>query len=181
MKKSHFIYILMSMLLLVSCEVQQGGEKSLVDYVDPNIGGIGQIGHGLTSTSPTVSMPYGMMRISPITTPGINDKYLADKIYGFPAGSLSLMPMRYCVKFQIYFQLFFFFLPLFCRRKASCDSLHRSLSCIAGTLFPRNFYVCLSGKAEGRAYAHHSPKFQVFASNISCFFHKVYISPSNLR
>jgi len=38
-------------------------------------------------------MPYGMMRISPITTPGITDRYLADKIYGFPAGGMTLMPM----------------------------------------------------------------------------------------
>ncbi len=38
-------------------------------------------------------MPYGMMSISPITTPGIDDRYLADKIYGFPAGGVTLMPM----------------------------------------------------------------------------------------
>src|ERR1700680_863774 len=58
-------------------------QKEPVDYVAPNIGGIGQL---LTATMPYVQRPYGMARIAPITTPGITDRYLADKIYGFPAG-----------------------------------------------------------------------------------------------
>ena len=74
--------------LSLSASAQQNKEP--VDYVDPNIGGIGQL---LSATSPNVIMPYGMMRISPITTPGITDRYLADKIYGFPAGGMTLMPM----------------------------------------------------------------------------------------
>jgi predicted alpha-1,2-mannosidase len=64
--------------------------KEPVDYVDPNIGGIGQL---LSAVSPSVVMPYGMMHIAPITTPGITDRYLADKIYGFPGGGMTLMPM----------------------------------------------------------------------------------------
>jgi predicted alpha-1,2-mannosidase len=63
-------------------------EKEPVDYVNPNIGGIGQM---LQPTQPLVQYPYGMMRIAPITTPGITDRYLADKIYGFPAGGVLLM------------------------------------------------------------------------------------------
>ena len=59
-----------------------------VDFVSPNIGGIGQL---LTSTSPVVQRPHGMAMLAPITTPGITDHYLADKIYGFPAGSATLM------------------------------------------------------------------------------------------
>ena len=62
--------------------------KQPVDYVDPNIGGIGQL---LTATVPYVQYPYGMARVAPITTPGITDRYLADKIYGFPAGPALLM------------------------------------------------------------------------------------------
>jgi putative alpha-1,2-mannosidase len=65
-------------------------KKKPVDYVDPNIGGIGQL---LSSTNPHVMMPFGMMAIWPMTTPGISDRYLADKIYGFPAGGLTMMPM----------------------------------------------------------------------------------------
>ena len=62
--------------------------KEPVDYVSPNIGGIGQL---LTATIPYVQRPHGMARIAPITTPGITDRYLADKIYGFPAGPAILM------------------------------------------------------------------------------------------
>ena len=59
-----------------------------VDYVSPNIGGIGQL---LQPTIPYVQYPHGMMRVAPITTPGITDRYLADKIYGFPVGPAILM------------------------------------------------------------------------------------------
>src|SRR5580693_1034443 len=62
--------------------------KDPVDYVSPNIGGIGQL---LTATIPYVQWPHGMARLAPITTPGITDRYLADKIYGFPAGPAMLM------------------------------------------------------------------------------------------
>src|SRR5581483_5945180 len=62
--------------------------KQPVDYVDPNIGGIGQL---LTATVPYVQYPYGMARVAPVTTPGITDRYVADKIYGFPVGPALLM------------------------------------------------------------------------------------------
>ncbi|MBM7566970.1 GH92 family glycosyl hydrolase [Paenibacillus sacheonensis] len=62
-----------------------------VDYVNPMIG---TIGHLLTSTSPTVSLPHGMMKLAPITTPGIMDRYLAERIFGFPAGCAYLMPTQ---------------------------------------------------------------------------------------
>src|SRR5665213_32255 len=71
---------------LFAAPVQQ--QKAPVDYVSPNIGGIGQL---LTATIPYVQYPHGMARIAPITTPGIKDRYLADKIYGFPAGPAVLM------------------------------------------------------------------------------------------
>ena len=63
-------------------------QKEPVDYVAPNIGGIGQL---LTATIPYVQCPHGMARLAPTTTPGITDRYLADKIYGFPAGPALLM------------------------------------------------------------------------------------------
>ena len=63
-------------------------QKEPVDYVSPNIGGIGQL---LTATIPYVQRPHGMARLAPITTPGITDRYLADKIYGFPIGAVTLM------------------------------------------------------------------------------------------
>ena len=51
-----------------------------VDYVNPNIG---TIGHLLKATTPDVQLPRGMIRLIPITAPGIRDIYLADKIYSF--------------------------------------------------------------------------------------------------
>ncbi len=65
-------------------------KKDLVDYVNPNIGGIGQM---LTATAPIVKLPSGMASTSPVFTPGITDRYLADKIYGFPAGGFTFMPI----------------------------------------------------------------------------------------
>ena len=62
--------------------------KEPIDEVSPNIGGIGQL---LTATIPYVQYPHGMARLYPVTTPGITDRYLADKIYGFPAGPALLM------------------------------------------------------------------------------------------
>jgi putative alpha-1,2-mannosidase len=63
-------------------------QKAPVDYVSPNIGGMGQL---LSATVPYVQYPHGMARIAPITTPDITDRYLADKIYGFSAGASMLM------------------------------------------------------------------------------------------
>lgn len=63
-------------------------KKDLVDYVNPHIGGIG---HLLTATSPLVLLPHGMMQIAPRVTPGIVDRYLADKIYDFPFGVAGIM------------------------------------------------------------------------------------------
>jgi predicted alpha-1,2-mannosidase len=71
-----------------SCIVVGQSRKDSIDYVSPNIGGIGQL---LTATVPYVQYPHGMARLYPMTTPGINDRYLADKIYGFPAGPATLM------------------------------------------------------------------------------------------
>jgi predicted alpha-1,2-mannosidase len=50
-------------------------------YVDPNIGGIG---HLLTATYPTVYRPHGMVGVTPQFDPAVNDRYLADHIWGFP-------------------------------------------------------------------------------------------------
>jgi len=61
-----------------------------VDYVDTNIG---TLSWKTWSTSPTVQLPHGMMEIDPFTTPGIGDKYLADKIYAFFTEGFSLMPV----------------------------------------------------------------------------------------
>ncbi len=76
-------------IILGSALVGLGQQKrEAVDYVSPNIGGIGQL---LTATIPYVQRPHGMARLAPVVTPEIMDRYLADKIYGFPAGPALLM------------------------------------------------------------------------------------------
>lgn len=52
-----------------------------VDLVNPYIG---NVSHVLMPTFPTVHRPFGMIRFWPVTTPGINDTYVANKICGFP-------------------------------------------------------------------------------------------------
>ena len=56
-------------------------DKDLVDLVNTRIGAIS---HLLVPTFPTVFLPNSMIRIHPYTTPGVNDNYLASRIFGFP-------------------------------------------------------------------------------------------------
>lgn len=79
---------LLAALAICAIAAAEPPAKQPVDYVDPNIGGIGQL---LTATIPYVQYPHGMARLYSVTTPGITDRYLADKIYGFPAGPALLM------------------------------------------------------------------------------------------
>ena len=37
----------------------------------------------LTTKAPTVHRPHSMARVFPVTKPGLSDRYLSDKIYGF--------------------------------------------------------------------------------------------------
>ena len=76
-------------LLLALAPAVLGQTKQPVDYVDPHIGSISYL---LKSVPPTVQLPFGMMRLAPVTSPGISDSYLAEKIYGFPVDSAVLMP-----------------------------------------------------------------------------------------
>ncbi|HVU45127.1 MAG TPA: GH92 family glycosyl hydrolase [Terracidiphilus sp.] len=86
--KSAALFLASAVFAVCAPASQAQISKEAVDYVAPNIGGIGQL---LTATIPYVQYPYGMTRLYPITTPGITDRYLADKIYGFPAGPAILM------------------------------------------------------------------------------------------
>lgn len=63
-------------------------DQDLASYVNTNIG---TLSYKTWSTSPTVQLPHGMMEINPVTTPGIGDKYLADKIFGFSFGPAAVM------------------------------------------------------------------------------------------
>lgn len=74
MKKALSI-IAFLVLALISCK---RNDVSL--YVDPNIGSVAPL---LTTKVPTVHRPHSMVRVFPITKPGLNDRYLSDRIYGF--------------------------------------------------------------------------------------------------
>lgn len=63
------------LVFIASCKQQ---DVSL--YVDPNIGSVAPL---LETKKPTVHRPHSMVRVFPITKPGLNDRYLSDKIYGF--------------------------------------------------------------------------------------------------
>lgn len=88
MKRLALVLALTALCPATCLNAQTNPAQSAVDYVSPNIGGIGLL---LSSTDPFVQRPHGLARIAPIFTPGANDRYLADKIYGFPAGPAMLM------------------------------------------------------------------------------------------
>ncbi|GLX67474.1 GH92 family glycosyl hydrolase [Paenibacillus glycanilyticus] len=71
--------------------------QDLASYVNTNIG---TLSYKTWSTSPTVQLPHGMMEINPVTTPGIGDKYLADKIFGFSFGPAAVMISNGCLSEQ---------------------------------------------------------------------------------
>ncbi len=54
--------------------------RDYTSYIDPNIGSVATL---LTTKNPTVHRPHSMVRVFPLTRPGLNDRYLSDKIYGF--------------------------------------------------------------------------------------------------
>ena len=74
------LYFLFAALLIFSgCGKFTERHREPVGYVDPYIG---SIGHLLTATTPDVQLPRGMVRLLPLTTPGIRDTYLAGKNTG---------------------------------------------------------------------------------------------------
>lgn len=68
------------LLLIVAIIITACNNDDIARYVDPNIGGVAPL---LTTKNPTVHRPHSMIRVFPITKPGLNDRYLSDKIYGF--------------------------------------------------------------------------------------------------
>jgi predicted alpha-1,2-mannosidase len=75
MNKLNLFFLLLITVILTSCN-----ESDITRYVDPNIGGVAPL---LTTKNPTVHRPHSMVRVFPVTKPGLGDRYLSDKIYGF--------------------------------------------------------------------------------------------------
>ena len=86
------------MSFLAMSMFQGGGTrpaKQAADYVNPYTGSISPKTGG---TSPSVLVPHGAVTVAPQFTPGIGDKYLADKIFGFPIGLATIMPTTGVIK-----------------------------------------------------------------------------------
>jgi len=66
--------------LIMSFIITACNNTDVTRYVDPNIGGVSTL---LTTKNPTVHRPHSMIRVFPVTKPGLGDRYLSDKIYGF--------------------------------------------------------------------------------------------------
>jgi putative alpha-1,2-mannosidase len=91
-RRSKLVPSIVFLPFLTMAMFQGGGAhpaKEPADYVNPYIGSISPKTGG---TSPTVLVPHGAVAVAPQFTPGIGDKFLADKIFGFPAGSATIMP-----------------------------------------------------------------------------------------
>ena len=94
MIKPSQLYLVLVLLIISSCAPVDN-----TVYVDPNIGSVSTL---LTTKNPTVHRPNSMVRVFPLTEPGLTDRYLSDKIFGFalnmPAyrmGNVSeLMPVH---------------------------------------------------------------------------------------
>jgi predicted alpha-1,2-mannosidase len=68
-------WLIILLVLNIACK-----KADLTQYVDPNIGGVAPL---LTTKNPTVHRPHSMIRVFTVTRPGLGDRYLSDKIYGF--------------------------------------------------------------------------------------------------
>jgi predicted alpha-1,2-mannosidase len=87
MKKESLTRIAISLFCLSFCACSTiSSIQEPVNYVDPNIGGAG---HVLQPTVPAVQLPNSMIRLAPLRTPEVLDKYLAPKIYAFPMNITS--------------------------------------------------------------------------------------------
>lgn len=69
-----FVLSAASAACLSACRDQGVGR-----WVDPNIGGVAPL---LTTVTPQVHRPHSMVRVFPVTEPGLNDRYFSDRIYG---------------------------------------------------------------------------------------------------
>lgn len=77
------LYLFAGFLLVISSNAQtlsKAPQKTPLDYVNPNIGGIG---HLLVATDPSVQLPKGFVRLCSNPWPEIYDRYLADKVFSF--------------------------------------------------------------------------------------------------
>lgn len=80
MKFSNLLLSSIGILFFVTSTTAQTAKKVPLDYVNPNIGGIG---HLLVATDPVVQLPQGTVKLCSNPWPEIYDRYLADKVFSF--------------------------------------------------------------------------------------------------
>ena len=80
MKYSNCISVFFGILFFVTSATAQMKKKTPLDYVNPNIGGVGYL---LVATDPVVELPQGSIRLCSNPWPEIYDRYLADKVFSF--------------------------------------------------------------------------------------------------
>ena len=76
-------------ILFFQLSALASSRKDPVDYVNTSIGGMSIL---LSTTNPYVQLPHDYPQVAPLLNPGLSDSYLATKIYGFPAGPVTIMP-----------------------------------------------------------------------------------------
>ena len=86
--KNIFAICIISLILLTSFSLADS-KKEPVDYVNTDIGGISIL---LKATRSVVQLPNDYPQVTPVHNPGITDNFVATKIYGFPAGGVTIMP-----------------------------------------------------------------------------------------
>jgi putative alpha-1,2-mannosidase len=79
------VILFLSLVFITDCNAQtiekgRSTAKEPIDYINPNIGGIG---HLLVATDPIVQLPDGLIKLSSNPWPEIYDRYLADKVFSF--------------------------------------------------------------------------------------------------
>lgn len=86
--KSKLILVTVFAFLCMLPQCTSTEKKAPVDYVNMYIGSINP---KTRSTTPVIKVPGGNVGLFPTFTPGAEDMYLSDKIYGFPLGFGNLM------------------------------------------------------------------------------------------
>jgi predicted alpha-1,2-mannosidase len=79
LKKLRFLLALFLIVSGLKGTFSSYSQDDYTQYVDPNIGSVATL---LTTKNPTVHRPHSMVRVFPVTRPGLNDRYLSDKIFG---------------------------------------------------------------------------------------------------
>jgi predicted alpha-1,2-mannosidase len=95
MQHKNILVICFVSIAFISSSSIAGSKKEPVDYVNTDIGGISIL---LKATRSVVQWPNDYPQAALVLNPGITDNFVATKIYGFPAGGVTIMPSTGIIK-----------------------------------------------------------------------------------